>query len=88
MTSFGAEPNSHVFIIRARREPREIPGARPEWRFWIEHHPSGEQRNLRDFGSVLAFIRSYLPDLELPADRWEAVRRLLVPPIDTRRPDE
>lgn len=58
MTSLG--PDLHVFIIRARREPREIP-AQPEWRFWVEHHPGGEQRNCRDFLRVLDFIDEYLP---------------------------
>ena len=62
MTSSG--PDLHVFIVRARREPREIPGAEAEWRFWVEHHPGGEQRNFRRFTAVLQFIGLYLPDLE------------------------
>jgi hypothetical protein len=64
MTSFG--PNLHVFVIRARREPREIPAVSPEWRFWVEHHPGGEQRNFSDFPAVLAYVGLYLTDLELP----------------------
>jgi hypothetical protein len=59
MTSQGSD--LHVFVIRARREPREIPGAAPEWRFWIEHHPSGTQHYYRDFADVLAFIAAFLP---------------------------
>jgi hypothetical protein len=51
----------HVFVIRARREPREIPGAPAEWRFWIEHHPGGEQHYYRSFAEVLAFIEEHLP---------------------------
>lgn len=62
MTLF--RPDLHVFILRARLEPREIPGAKPEWRFWIEHHPGGEQRNFKDFTGVLEFIARYLPDLK------------------------
>jgi hypothetical protein len=54
----------HVFIIRARQEPREIPGALPERRFWIEHQPGGEQRNFKDFTGVLEFMQLYLPDLQ------------------------
>ena len=65
MTSFG--PYLHVFIIRARREPREIPGAPPEHRFWVEHHPGGEQRNFKDFIGVLDFIVLYLPEIFSPA---------------------
>jgi hypothetical protein len=62
MTSPG--PDLHVFIVRARREPREIPAAEPEWRFWVEHHPGGEQRNFREFAAVLRFLALYLPGLE------------------------
>jgi hypothetical protein len=54
-------PDLHVFIIRARREPREIPGAPSAWRFWIEHHPTGAQHYFRDFAEVLGFIAEYLP---------------------------
>lgn len=54
-------PDLHVFVIRARREPREIAGAAPEWRFWIEHHPGGEQHHYADFAELLGFIREYLP---------------------------
>lgn len=60
MTS--SRPDLHVFVIRARRVLREIPDAEPEWRFWIEHHPGGEQHNYRDFAGVLRFIAQYLPD--------------------------
>ena len=54
-------PDLHVFIIRARREPREIPGAPSEWRFWIEHHPTGAQQYFREFSEVLGFIAEHLP---------------------------
>jgi hypothetical protein len=50
-----------VFVIRARRVPREILDAEPEWRFWIEHHPGGEQHNYPDFAGVLRFMAQYLP---------------------------
>ena len=56
------EPDVHVFVIRARREPREIPGAPPEWRFWIEHLPGAERHHYRDFADVLAFIAGHLPE--------------------------
>jgi len=56
------EGEVHAFVIRARREPREAPGAAPEWRFWIEHLPGGEQRHFRSFAEVLAFIAGFLPE--------------------------
>ena len=59
------EPHVHVFVIRARAEPREIAGAAPEWRFWIEHLPGGEQRYFLDFAEVLRFIADYLPEQAL-----------------------
>ena len=59
------EPHVHVFVIRARSEPREIPGAEPEWRFWIEHLPGGEQHYFREFSEVLRFIAGYLPEQAL-----------------------
>ena len=59
MTTQG--PDLHVFVIRVRREPREIPGAPAAWTFWIEHHPSGAQHYFRDFAGLLAFIAEYLP---------------------------
>jgi hypothetical protein len=63
------EPHVHVFVIRARCEPREIPGAPPEWRFWIEHLPGGEQHYYREFSEVLRFIAGYLPDQALLFER-------------------
>jgi hypothetical protein len=65
-------PDLHVFIIRARREPREIPDAPSEWRFWIEHHPSGAQHYFREFADVLAFMAEYLPA--------DAMPRMVTPP--------
>jgi hypothetical protein len=58
MTS--SRPDLHVFIVRARCEPREVAGP-AEWRFWVEHHPGGEQRNCRDFLAVLEFIGGHVP---------------------------
>lgn len=55
------EPDVHVFVIRARSEPREVPGAPPEWRFWVEHLPGGESHHFREFADVLCFIAAYLP---------------------------
>ncbi len=60
------DPDVHAFVIRVRREPREIPGAAPEWRFWIEHLPGGESRYFRDFSDVLRFIARFLPECAIP----------------------
>jgi hypothetical protein len=63
-----SEPDVHAFVIRVRREPREIPGAAPEWRFWIEHHPGGERHYYRDFADVIRFIAQYLPHSAMLGD--------------------
>jgi hypothetical protein len=63
------ESNAHVFVIRARSEPRDIPGAAPEWRFWVEHLPGGEHRHCRAFSDVLGFIAAYLPKQALLPER-------------------
>lgn len=63
------EPHVHVFVIRARAEPREIAGAPPEWRFWIEHLPGGEQHYFLDFAEVLRFIANFLPEQALTGER-------------------
>lgn len=54
-------PELHVFIIRARREPRERPDAPPCWKFWIEHQPSGQRHYFRTLDELLAFIDATLP---------------------------
>ena len=59
MTIQGAD--FHVFVIRVRRQRREIPGAPAAWTFWIEHHPSGRQHYFREFAELLAFMAEYLP---------------------------
>lgn len=51
----------HVFVVRVRREPREIAGAPVQWTFWIEHHPTGTQHYYRNFAGLLDFIAEYLP---------------------------
>jgi hypothetical protein len=54
------EDNTHVFIVRIWFERREIEGATEEWRAVIEHMPSGRRRYLKDLGTILDFIASYL----------------------------
>ncbi|MFQ5857712.1 MAG: hypothetical protein ACE5LU_19065 [Anaerolineae bacterium] len=75
MTSF--EDNTHVFIVRIWREPREIDGAAPEWRGVIEHVTTGERRYLKDVDAIVAFILPYLEGMGVELGlRWR-VRRWL-----------
>jgi hypothetical protein len=77
MTSSGSD--LHVFIVRARCERREVPAAEPEWRFWVEHHPGGEQRNCKDFAGVLRFIRMYVGELKVEFAELHDVRHIETP---------
>jgi hypothetical protein len=54
-------PEQHVFVLRAVRGPLGATGIPPEWRFWIEHIPSGAQRHYRTFAGVLEFVATHLP---------------------------
>lgn len=57
------EENTHVFIVRIWREPREIEGQAPEWRGVVEHVPSGERRYLKDLEEICVFFVAYLEAL-------------------------
>ncbi len=54
-------PELHVFVIRARREPRELPGAPAVWKFWVEHHPTGRRQYFGSLDEVLRFVAGSLP---------------------------
>lgn len=58
------EEGRHVFIVRIRREAREIPDAPPEWRGMIEYMPTGERRYFRDLNEITAFVGRFVPDME------------------------
>jgi hypothetical protein len=75
MPSFGG--NTHVFVIRAWLEPREIPGAPPEWRFSVEHLGSEGRRYLRELEGVTAFLQEHLPETHRSSRWWQQLQRLL-----------
>ena len=55
--------SNHIFIVRFRREPREIATASPEWRAVVEHVPSGTRKYVRDLDYMAAFFFLYVEDL-------------------------
>ncbi len=61
MSSF--EENTHAFIVRVWREPREIEGAPPEWRGMIEHVGTGRRRYIKDLREITDFMALYLEQL-------------------------
>jgi hypothetical protein len=54
------EDDTHSFVVRIWREPREAPDACPLWRGMIEHVMTGRRRYLSDLTEVTEFIRQQL----------------------------
>ena len=69
--------STHVIIIRAWLEPREIPGASPQWRFSIQEVGHDELTYLQDFEALSAFMQAHLGICRSPA-RWRRRLRLLL----------
>lgn len=53
----------HSFIVRIWREPREILGARAQWRGLIEHVASGQRRYVNDLAGLETFILKYIGEM-------------------------
>ena len=48
--------NTHVFIMRIWREPREVEGAEPEWRGVVEYLATGDKSYFNSLDTLLAFL--------------------------------
>jgi len=71
------EQYAHVFVVRIWREPREIPGASPQWRGVIERMSGGERRYVKDVDEISAFIAPYLERMGINLGmRWRLRRWL------------
>jgi hypothetical protein len=57
---FMLEEKTQVFIMRIWIEPREVPGAQPQWRGMLEHLPSGNKHYLTNLGELPLLIAPYL----------------------------
>ncbi len=58
------EEDEHAFILRIWYEPREIEGARPQWRGRIQHVITGQQRYLKDLQEIVDFLEPYTFDTD------------------------
>jgi hypothetical protein len=58
------EDDEHAFILRIWYEPREIEGARPQWRGRIQHVITGQQRYLKDLQEIVDFLEPYIFDTD------------------------
>lgn len=68
--------STHVFIIRAWLEPREIPGAAPQWRFSIQEVGHEDRTYLRDFAALSVFMQMHMGICRSPASWQRKLRHL------------
>jgi hypothetical protein len=71
------ERRTHVFLVRIWCEPREIEGARPRWRGWIEHTATTQRRYLTSLDGIAAFIWPYLERMGVPVEQQGLVQKWL-----------
>lgn len=75
------EERTHVFIVRIRREPREIPGTAPQWRGMIEYVGKTEEttsrQGLNGLADIMPFIVARLREVGGFVDIRSRVRRWL-----------
>jgi hypothetical protein len=74
--------STHVFIIRAWLEPREIPGASAQWRFSIQEVGEEERTYLRDFQALSEFMQMQMGMCRASASWQRKLRRLFARPAD------
>jgi hypothetical protein len=55
-----SEQDTHVFVIRMWREPREIEGKESEWRGVIEHVATRERCHVRALHEITIFLAAYI----------------------------
>ena len=55
--------DSHSFVLRCWREPRELEEAAPFWRGEVEHVPTGNRVYFKNFEELKGFLASYMPEI-------------------------
>ncbi len=55
--------DTHSFVLRCWREPRELEEAAPVWRGEVEHVPTGKRIYFKNFEELKGFLASYLPEI-------------------------
>jgi hypothetical protein len=63
--------DTHSFILRCWREPRELEAAEPVWRGEVEHVPTGKRVYFNNFEELKGFLASYLPEINAEETRKE-----------------
>jgi hypothetical protein len=60
--------DTHVFILRVWREPRELQGAAITWRGKIEHVGNHAMRYVTNLDEFTAFVAAYLKEMGIPME--------------------
>ena len=55
--------DTHSFVLRCWREPRELKEAASVWRGEVEHVPTGKRLYFKNFEELKGFLASYLPEI-------------------------
>jgi hypothetical protein len=55
--------DTHSFVLRCWREPRELEEAESVWRGEVEHVPTGKRIYFKNFEELKQFLASYLPEI-------------------------
>ena len=73
MKSFCKE--THSFVLRCWREPRELEAAESVWRGEVEHVPTGKRIYCKNFEELKGFLASYLPEITAEETRKEETEK-------------
>jgi hypothetical protein len=60
----------HAFMLRLWIERREVGGAPPRVRGWVQHLASGAERHVSDVDQLVDFAADCLPDAADSVRRW------------------
>lgn len=60
----------HAFLLRLWVEPREVAGAPPRVRAWVQHLTTGEERNVGDAEELVLFVAERIPGGGDAIRRW------------------
>ncbi len=63
--------DTHSFVLRCWREPRELEEAEPVWRGEVEHVPTGKRIYFKNFEELKGFLASYLPEITAKEKRQD-----------------
>lgn len=60
----------HAFLLHLWVEPREIAGASPRVRAWVQHPTTEEERHVKDVEELWWFVADQVPGCGEAIRRW------------------